>query len=237
MTIVKNANWWEANRLGAGLEPGDFRLHVRRPPTNRPRHLATPPRRLAASPPCHGRSSSLWHSLTRLCDTVSGCSVTLSCGKICRVMSSSKPLNGLLSILRHCPALLRDIVAWLVCKSNVISLPRLQVTSWNGLTVSANVLGGILWHRMWYILCTHKWPDGISRKNGVISLSNVTRSRGDSCCYWRMHNGDFLNFREEELEKYLETKTERLSEYKTRAKELETSLESKDDKLLELQKR
>lgn len=52
-----------------------------------------------------------------------------------------------------------------------------------------------------------------------------------------MHNGDFLNFREEELEKYLETKTERLSEYKTRAKELETSLESKDDKLLELQKR
>lgn len=46
-----------------------------------------------------------------------------------------------------------------------------------------------------------------------------------------------FHFREEELEKLLETKTERLSEYKTRVKELETSLESKEDKLGELQKR
>lgn len=35
----------------------------------------------------------------------------------------------------------------------------------------------------------------------------------------------------------LETKTERLLEYKTRAKELEANIESKDDKLGELQKR
>ena len=46
-----------------------------------------------------------------------------------------------------------------------------------------------------------------------------------------------LYFREEELEKKLETKTERLSEYKTRVKELEANLENKDDKLVEVQKR
>lgn len=60
-------------------------------------------------------------------------------------------------------------------------------------------------------------------------------SCSDSCVFniWLL----ILHFREEELEKSLETKTERLAEYKTRVKELETSLEGKDDKLSELQKR
>ncbi|XP_068681425.1 girdin-like isoform X2 [Montipora foliosa] len=43
--------------------------------------------------------------------------------------------------------------------------------------------------------------------------------------------------REEELQKSLETKTERLSEYKSRVKELEANLENKEDKLTEIQKR
>lgn len=121
--------------------------------------------------------------------------------------------------------LLCDILVWFTTKFSWCPCLSIKLRSWKAMLLTCSFLITrcfccVRLATRWRYLC--------------LSLDSG-ESCSDSCVFniWLL----ILHFREEELEKSLETKTERLAEYKTRVKELEMSLEGKDDKLSELQKR